>query len=455
MGNAIQIYEGNDPYIFCSFCDEDRYFALPVIESLANSGYRVWFDVEGDLPFKTIALRLSNSRACLSLISKASANSHICRNNINLTLEQDVLLIPVLLEEFALTPAMRLLLAGKSPVKASAFSLESPKGMEEFLKTVLRPSECDLCRQAAFKDKPWSVSCVSAAAKNCPPPKPVVSSSPSVSGITAYLSQMEQEKAESKDVQAPAQEPLSVIKTGADVQEDAPTFRIYQDEQDSKTVVLSPKPRDERILIDLGQGKVYRLMDGVTRLGRSKINDHCFSDKAISAKHAQLFINANGRAMVRDVGSTNGTFINRVRLDPADPKEAGNFSIISLADHHFLYLNGESAQTILQTGVGAFLTCEENGDIVGLHPGFVLGRENPWPSGAFSEKSVSREHGAFSVDKGGYRFVASRSTNGTTFDRKPMVDGQDTGILKNGDEIGVAGIHRVVYHVVKLQEERK
>ena len=402
MGNAIQIYEGNDSYIFCSFCDEDRYFALPVIESLANSGYRVWFDVEGNLPFKTIALRLSNSRACLSLISKASANSHICRNNINLALEQDVLLIPVLLEEFALTPAMRLLLAGKSPVKASAFSLESPKGMEEFLKTVLRPSECDLCRQAAFKDKPWSVSCVSAAAKNCPPPKPVVSPSPSILGITAYL-----------------------------------------------------RGKDERILIDLGQGKVYRLMDGVTRLGRSKINDHCFSDKAISAKHAQLFINANGRAMVRDVGSTNGTFINRVRLDPADPKEAGNFSIISLADHHFLYLKGESAQTILQTGVGAFLTCEENGDIVGLHPGFVLGRENPWPSGAFSEKSVSREHGVFSVDKGGYRFVASRSTNGTTFDRKPMADGQDTGILKNGDEIGVAGIHRVVYHVVKLQEERK
>ena len=451
MRCAVQPYEGNDPYIYFSFCEADEAFAAPIVESLVKNGYRVWYDdghIPDDVWLETIAERLSNSRVCMAFVSEAYVDTHNCRNHLIMAMEQDVLIVPILKTDFPMTPAMGLLMQKTPFVKAYTYTLTSASGMEAFLKTVLKPAECSLCQQASFRDKPWTMICVdpnvqkkAAPSKNIP--KSILAE-PGLSGCTIALKTSTDApvKDDEPHIQTQAEDPAP-----SDAENEEVTVRI-----DLPTVVIRPK--DDKALIDLSLGRVFRLRDGVIRLGRSKTNDYCFDDRSISAKHAQFFVNEQGKAMVRDVGSTNGTFLNGVRIDPNSSLEVGNFSIITLSDsRHLLYLTGKSVSDMLQLGYSAYLICEENKEVMALHPGFILGRENPWPSGAFSEKSISHAHGVFQADKEGYRFFAGHSTNGTTFNGVQILEGQQTGLLKTGDEIGVARQYRIKYHVVKIRED--
>ena len=191
MRCAVPPYGGNDPYIYFSFCKEDEAVAGPIIESMAKSGYRVWYDggnIPDDVWAEKVMERLSNSRVCIALLSEASVNVHACRNDINMALELGVLVVPVLMEEFSMTLAMRLL-AEKTPgVKAYTFSLTDASGMEKLLKATLKPTECGLCRQAAFRDKPWTVTCVDPNAQKKPDrPKRIPGYNPRLLNCTIHM----------------------------------------------------------------------------------------------------------------------------------------------------------------------------------------------------------------------------------------------------------------------------
>jgi hypothetical protein len=53
----------------------------------------------------------------------------------------------------------------------------------------------------------------------------------------------------------------------------------------------------------------YAILRSPTRLGRLADNDIVLNDKRVSRHHAEL-VQANGRWMLRDTGSTNGTSVN-------------------------------------------------------------------------------------------------------------------------------------------------
>ncbi len=447
---AVKPYVGNDPYIFFSFCQRDESVAGPIVESMVKSGYRVWFDddtIPNDKWLRTLADRLSNSRVCMALISKTSVDDHICRNIINLALECGVLLIPLLLDTVSLTPATALLLKQKPPVKLSVSALSSTSGMEAFLQIAVKHSECNLCRQASFNGR--QLSCV--AVSDLPKSNPSIPVEPVLDDYTVIEGPPQKVEEDKPEEIAPVQDEPQIPESDG---EDERTVRIEPVRDDPPTIALSPKKTSDRVLIDLKLGKVFRLGEGVARLGRSRSNDYRFEDDSISAKHAQIFMNESGETMVKDVDSTNGTFLNGIKINADTPQTVGNFSIITLPNCcHLLYLTGKSAKDMLQQGYAAYLVCAENNEVMGLHPGFILGRENPWPSGAFSEDTISREHGVFQAEKDGYQFLAGRSTNGTTFNGKELREGQYTGILKADDEIRIAKTHLVRYYVVKLREE--
>ena len=457
MRCAVHPYEGNDPYIYFSFCKKDEYIAGPIIESMANSGYRVWYDggnIPDDIWAETVIERLSNSRVCMALISKASVNVHACRSDINTALDQGVLIVPILTEAFSLTPAMRLLMERTYHVKAYSLALTSRNGMETLLNEAVKPAECGLCKQAAYRDKPWAVVCID---ENPPaedlPPRPL----PPIDDPNPIIGPHEPEESPAEDN---PEKPVIPVSDGQETVIQKKTERIPKPNKkdDAVTIKLEKtvaiRPKESRVLIDLSTGRVFRLGEGVSRLGRSKANDFCFNERYISAKHAQLFTNEDGKVLVRDVGSTNGTFLNGVKIDTDKPCQVGNFSIITLAkDQHLLYLTGKSVSDMLRLGYSAYITCEENGEVMGLHPGFILGRSNPWPSGAFSEDYISHTHGVFQADERGYRFVGGHSTNGTTINGIEIHEGQETDLLKTGDEIGVAGMYWVKYNVVLLRED--
>ena len=88
-----------------------------------------------------------------------------------------------------------------------------------------------------------------------------------------------------------------------------------------------------RLLIKSGAwpGQTVELNPGVNRIGRSEDNDLRINDGSISSDHCEI-VWANDTLLVRDLDSTNGTFINRLRvkeavLHPGQTLHLGNVEI--------------------------------------------------------------------------------------------------------------------------------
>jgi len=86
------------------------------------------------------------------------------------------------------------------------------------------------------------------------------------------------------------------------------------------------RPRDQlrlRVLEPADQrGRVYEL-DGEVTLGRAPGCGVSIPDTAVSQLHARLFHDDRGFA-IEDLGSTNGTWLNRTRVGGAVPLRRGD-----------------------------------------------------------------------------------------------------------------------------------
>jgi pSer/pThr/pTyr-binding forkhead associated (FHA) protein len=58
-------------------------------------------------------------------------------------------------------------------------------------------------------------------------------------------------------------------------------------------------------------------VSGAARVGRNPESDVHLPDPSVSRNHALLDVH-NGVLLVRDTGSTNGTFVNRARVERAE-----------------------------------------------------------------------------------------------------------------------------------------
>ena len=76
-----------------------------------------------------------------------------------------------------------------------------------------------------------------------------------------------------------------------------------------------------RLILNAGtpQARELVLKDGVNTIGRGEANDFTISEPSVSTSHCQI-IKADGSVRLRDLGSTNGTFINGARVTEADLK---------------------------------------------------------------------------------------------------------------------------------------
>jgi hypothetical protein len=83
-------------------------------------------------------------------------------------------------------------------------------------------------------------------------------------------------------------------------------------------------------------GSRYILKDEVTRAGRHPESDIFLDDVTVSRRHAELLRRGDGKIVIRDVGSLNGTYVNRERTDEAvlaggDEVQIGKFKLVYLA----------------------------------------------------------------------------------------------------------------------------
>jgi hypothetical protein len=74
-----------------------------------------------------------------------------------------------------------------------------------------------------------------------------------------------------------------------------------------------------RLVIQSGahKGEEIELVRGSNYLGRAEGNDFAFNDPTVSSRHCEIVVTEAG-VKVRDLGSTNGTFVDNQRVQSAE-----------------------------------------------------------------------------------------------------------------------------------------
>jgi len=97
-----------------------------------------------------------------------------------------------------------------------------------------------------------------------------------------------------------------------------------------ETIRPSPSPGGAPRLIGAQGtlfGQIFPLQPGTTTIGRDETNTLTMPDPTVSRRHAQISVQ-NGSYLIRDLGSSNGTFVNGMRvtehtLRPGDEVQIG------------------------------------------------------------------------------------------------------------------------------------
>lgn len=84
-------YNGNEPYVFVSYCHADSEQVLPIIEGLQNRGFRVWYDegIEVGIAWaKYVGERLEQCGCVLAYVTKNFDDSHNCWQELDFAMEE-------------------------------------------------------------------------------------------------------------------------------------------------------------------------------------------------------------------------------------------------------------------------------------------------------------------------------------------------------------------------------
>ena len=108
--------------------------------------------------------------------------------------------------------------------------------------------------------------------------------------------------------------------------------------EEELTVTLADRPVGVGLLVvkrGANAGARFTLDADVTRAGRHPESDIFLDDITVSRRHAD-FVRSGSGYVVRDVGSLNGTYVNRERIEEAvlasgDEVQIGKFKLVYLA----------------------------------------------------------------------------------------------------------------------------
>jgi pSer/pThr/pTyr-binding forkhead associated (FHA) protein len=68
------------------------------------------------------------------------------------------------------------------------------------------------------------------------------------------------------------------------------------------------------------------------KIGRSGDNDVKFAHASVSRHHAEIFVDADGNVFVRDLNSSNGTFVNDVKIEGGKELKSGDVVRVGVED---------------------------------------------------------------------------------------------------------------------------
>lgn len=148
----MEIYEGNDEYIFISYAHHDSATVVPILEHMLNAGFRLWYDqgIQAGTEWPAyIEDHLTRCSRLVVFMTNATVESVNCRNEINLAsmLKKEILV--VYLEETTLAYGLNLQLNSKQ----SLFRYRHTSD-ETFLAELCRAQILRCCKEGAEKEEP-------------------------------------------------------------------------------------------------------------------------------------------------------------------------------------------------------------------------------------------------------------------------------------------------------------
>jgi pSer/pThr/pTyr-binding forkhead associated (FHA) protein len=208
----------------------------------------------------------------------------------------------------------------------------------------------------------------------------------------------------------------------------------------AKLIWTHPQTKEEQEFV---------LIEGATAsIGRLADNDICIPEHHVSRRHAVIsYDEMIGAFMVKDAGSSNGTFVNDKEV--AEPALLMHGDIIRLyvptlkfsavvteADRTMAAENGTLITAVANTGKGKLIitTGPQEGNTIPLllnelTVGRATSRAN-WEI-ALQDPSVSRPHARLELHSGNWHIIDLESANGTLVNGKPVIQGGQQ--LRDGD----------------------
>ncbi len=179
-------------------------------------------------------------------------------------------------------------------------------------------------------------------------------------------------------------------------------------------------------------GKEYKLKEGENLLGRESADILLFYDKSVSRRHA-LIIWEGDKCYIEDLGSTNGTFINGVRLPTGQKTPIYDGDEVAFADSNFRFScpnckRGEIEAKAFIVMEGKEIPIPQEEFLIGRREGDLI-VPNPYVSHKHC-KIYIEESGAFIEDLG--------STNGTFLNGEQIESGRKFP-LNDGALIEIGG----------------
>lgn len=199
---------------------------------------------------------------------------------------------------------------------------------------------------------------------------------------------------------------------------------------------------------DQGERKEKSLGDSEVTIGREPKNSIPVDDKEASRFHCSIKPDDDSY-VIQDLKSTNGTFVNGVKISDSQTLKNGDILKIGISEFTFEVQIPAVAESLTMRAI-ARVVWDEGGETkmqTIQSEGMTIGRssDNDLP---LIDLDVSRVHCKIVPHKNGFVIVDLDSTNGTFVNDKRV---SDKSLLQNGDKLHV-GKHEFHFEILSLED---
>lgn len=433
-------YAGGEPFILIHYAAVDEGEAFTLIERLAAGGLRVCY-AQAETAARQLSSRLSECAALVALYSSEAAQEHSFRRLITAAALSEKPILPVFLEDFALSPGMSAQLGAAerinwysmagdlSPLEHhSAIACARGEPRPDLHVEQRAPRLRQKAAQPGGEKRRWPVSAI-------------------LVDEAEILRQRGLRQAE------PTSRPVPRTVILDEESEAPPASHPGRAGRGRHGTVILEEIPPVCVLLPTGERVAGRY--GLTRIGRGEACDIRVPEYTVSSQHLEVFSFANADGSFKntlvDCHSSNGSWVNGRRLAGGERVSVDGHACVSLGRNVHLFLAfGREAQELARREVLYGLECVETRDLQVLcGEEVVLGRCDPFGNGCFDFPQISWEHAHLRCTAHGCT-ITDQSSNGTCVNGERLARNEEAA-LRDGDEITM-GYHRYVLRCIPLRE---